>query len=63
MTLPPERIGDKGQRYEVNSLGRYGRVGWSPTLKGAREMRDAILTAPSCTEAWIVDRDTGERVE
>ena len=60
------RIGDEGQRYEIASLpiSTYGgTVGWSNTLKGARDLRGGILLAPSVTEAWIVDRDTGKRIK
>lgn len=67
MTLPPSRIGDKGQRFEV----RYQRdgdapeshrvLGWTEKIKGAQEMRDGWRKAPEVSKVWIVDRETGKR--
>lgn len=60
MTLPPERIGDKGQRYEVRATGypkaEESVIGWSADLDGAEKMADAIGCAPSCTSTLIFDR-------
>lgn len=62
MTLPPEKIGDKGQRYEVHCIGYGGPgdrvVGWSDNLDGAEKMARAIMLAPSCTGAHVLDRET-----
>ncbi len=41
MTFPPEKIGDKGQRYEIRaytSRGRIFTVGYSPTPDGFKEV-------------------------
>jgi len=68
MTLPPQRIGDKGQRYEIrfrkdsDALGTQRVLGWSAKWRGAREMRDAWWDAPDVAEVWIVDRETGRRL-
>lgn len=69
MTLPPQRLGDKGQRYEIRFYlqGEHWvederPLGYAPTLKGAREMRDAWLKRPDIGECFILDRQTGKRV-
>lgn len=61
MTFPPEKIGDKGQRYEVRAFG-YPKpdaeavVGWASDLAGADQMAAAIRKAPGCTSTTIYDR-------
>lgn len=59
MTLPPERIGYRGQPYEVRAYGwpdenRWSAIGWTGTLESAREMAKVIGTAPGCTKTRIV---------
>jgi hypothetical protein len=61
MTLPPERIGDKGQRYEVRASGFLDRspeeraIAWAPTLEGAEQMAVSFNLKPG-TVARVVDR-------
>lgn len=68
MTLPPSRIGDKGQRYEIRWLKNgdapetHRVLGWATKESGARQMRDARFDAPDVALVWIVDRETGKRV-
>ncbi len=61
MTLPPERIGDKGQRYEVRACDYpnpgWCVVGWTNDADRANRMADAIKLAPSCTDTRVVDRE------
>lgn len=63
MTLTPEQIGDKGQRYEVHCAGYCGPddrvIGWSVDVDGAIKMATAIMLAPSATDAHVIDRDSG----
>ena len=60
MTLPPERIGDKGLRYEIRytdaETGEEKVFGWCDTWKGANQMRNGVLQWPRATDAWIEDR-------
>lgn len=65
MTLPPERIGDKGQPYAAQAW-RYPRdlemwqdVGFSNTKEGAETLRDAILLHPSVDHARVKCRVSG----
>lgn len=63
MTLRPERIGDKGQRFVV----KYSRdadamddehvLGYAPTREGAEQMAAAWRLRPSNPFVWIVDRE------
>lgn len=66
MTLPPERLGDKGQRYEVRASGwpRDGEsvVGWSADIGGAERMAAAARMAPSCTGTVVLDRRQNTQV-
>jgi hypothetical protein len=68
MTLPPQRIGDKGQRFEirfrkeVDEPQTHRVLGWATNWRGAREMRDAWWDAPDVDEVWIVDRETGRKL-
>lgn len=64
MTLTPDKLGDKGQRYVVHAEG-YPKpgdnvIGYSEKYSGANKMLQAILKAPDCTNGHIVDRLTGE---
>lgn len=64
MTLPPDRIGDKGQRFVV----KYSRdadamdderiLGYAPTREGAEQMAAAWRLRPSKPFVWIMDRET-----
>lgn len=61
MTLPPSKIGDKGQRYFIEALG-YPEEGWAPIgysskLDVAQAMADAIALAPGCKQTRITDRN------
>ncbi len=57
MTFPPERIGDKGQRYEVQGLRRDGTwqtVGWAET--DAPVFADAVILDPKYIDVRVIDR-------
>ncbi len=60
MTLPPEKIGDKGQRYLIRIKGYLGPgwhdAGYSNDHDGAVRLGEALLQAPSATEYEVVDR-------
>lgn len=68
MSLSAQRIGDKGQRYEIRWRRRedaretHRSLGLAMKERGAREMRDAWRNAPHVDEVWIFDRETGKRV-
>jgi len=56
MTLPPEKIGDKGRRYEIwcdDEDGEPMLVGWSDTPDGFKE---AVEAHPSWTNHRAIDR-------
>jgi len=60
MTLPPHKIGDKGQRY-VAQAENYPKEGWnhvgySPTYSGAEAIAKSIMLHPCCTGGRILDR-------
>lgn len=63
MTLPPERIGDKGQRYQIKYISAQDdmeddrTLGYSTTLSGAEQMADAWRRHPEKYFVWIVDRN------
>jgi hypothetical protein len=60
--------GDRGQPFEIryrnigdkigvaDKIGAYRVLGWSSTLKGARQMRDTWIRAPGVETVWFVDR-------
>ncbi len=58
--------GDRGQRYEVRAAGYPNGgenvIGWASLLPVANRMADSIFKAPNCTDAWVLDRQTGRRV-
>lgn len=60
MTLPPHKIGDMGQRYQIEAEGYpddgWNVIGWCNEKQGAHDMADAIIQAPGCTDARVVDR-------
>jgi len=60
MTLPPGRLGDKGQRYLVEADG-YPRdgtntIGFSSSRENAAKMASAISLAPGCDDVRVIDR-------
>lgn len=58
MTLPPEKIGDHGQRYEIwcdDDEGNPLCVGWSDTPDAFKR---AVKLHPSWTNHRAVDRQT-----
>ena len=61
MTLPPERIGDKGQRYVVEVAGMlddtdvFRPASYSQDLAGAERMAAAFNLRPGAV-ARVVDR-------
>ncbi len=62
MTLPPSKIGDKGQRYKVEGFnypieGQWHALGYVHSKAVAEDMKAAILLAPSCTDARVIDRE------
>lgn len=67
MTLPPERIGDGGQRYVVQTSGwpKADIQGWqnaaySATYGGALQLTDVFMDCPGCKGTQIIDRTPGE---
>ena len=64
MTLRPEQIGDRGQRYEVRFFTKddnqdvdpHRVMGWAPTPGGARDMVKVWMRRPSTACVWVVDR-------
>lgn len=62
MTLTPQRIGDRGQRYEVrykkhdDKDNRTYKFGWCVRRDSAEEMVAAWKQNPEVSECWVVDR-------
>jgi hypothetical protein len=62
VTLGPDQIGDRGQRYEVRyrdetcATGPHKVVGWTNSEPDAERMAAAWRTRPSTTNAWVADR-------
>ncbi|WP_273456379.1 hypothetical protein [Nevskia ramosa] len=59
MTLRPDQISDKGQRWIIEACG-YPRAGWQVVgfagdHPGAVQISDAIAKAPGCTSTRIRD--------
>jgi hypothetical protein len=62
-----DRVGDRGQRYEiryfklpedVNTKPTEEKVfGWAGDAAGAEKMRAACALAPWCYLSWVVDRE------
>ena len=64
MTLTPERIGDKGQRFLVETLG-YPHEYWSTfachsTLVGAKAFAVSLQLAPGLRSIRVTDRKGGD---
>lgn len=64
MTLPPEKLGDKGQCFIVETLGwpradtdDWQPAGYAPTEEGAVEMAFAFLKCPGCEMSRVRDRE------
>ena len=61
MTLSPDKIGDKGQRFEIryrenNGELPYKVLGWSASRRGALVMVKSWKTKPEVTHCWLYDR-------
>ncbi len=59
MTLPPEMLGDKGQRFEVLYIEEdktIFRLGWTDDFDRATALRDSWRKRPSHPFVWINDR-------
>lgn len=62
MTLPPDRLGDWGQRFMVltknypNKTERWQRAGFASRREVAQQMAEAFKLAPGCDDAKVVDR-------
>lgn len=66
MTLPPEKIGDKGQRYEVRGVlpGRdektgddaFEVMGWTSDPTGG-SLLDSAMAWPRFKTAYVFDRE------
>jgi hypothetical protein len=64
VTLPPERIGDKGQRYVVQATGYpkpdvkgWQDIGYADRTVDAQAMMRGIGLAPSVGHVRILDRE------
>ena len=68
MTLPPQRIGDKGQRYEVrywresDEVTVFRKLGSADTLAVAREMAKTWRKNENVWRVWIHDRVDGKEM-
>lgn len=64
MTLPPSRLGDRDQRYQVSILGYpndgWNVVAWSGVWSGAQSIGASLLRAPGAKTMRIENRKTGE---
>lgn len=62
MTLPPDRIGDHGQRYVVRALGYplpgdyWQDIGYTDSQPDALELLRTVTLIPSVREIRVVDR-------
>ncbi len=61
MTLPPERIGDKGQRYQITYSAYENAsdercLGYAETLEDAQRMAASWRLRPEHYFVWVVDR-------
>lgn len=66
MTLPPERIGDKGQPYQVEGLSRYtGKwevVGWTDQPDGG-SIAEGTRLWPKFKDTRVIDRSVRRQAE
>jgi hypothetical protein len=62
MTLPADKIGDKGQRFQIkysrdeNAMDDEHTLGYAHTRMGAEQMAEAWRKHPEQYFVWIVDR-------
>ena len=62
MTLPPEKIGDKGQRFQIkysrhmNAMDDEHTLGYADTQEGADQMANIWRKHPEAYFVWTVDR-------
>ena len=62
MTLRPEQIGDRGQRYEARyrdrtcADGQHKVIGWTNSEPDAEQMAAAWRLRPGQPMAWVRDR-------
>ncbi len=59
MTLPPEKIGDKGQRWEVKRINMFGEhelVGWTDTFPSESPLIEGAMMNPSNIGVIVIDR-------
>ena len=61
MTLPPDRIGDNGQRYQIKTSSAMdvedeAILGYADTREAAERMAKAWASRPSKPYTWVVDR-------
>lgn len=68
MTLPPDRIGDKGQRFELHVVGwpKAGDnvISWSDDKWGLFDTGHSILTSnPRVEAAYVIDRRVEETID
>ena len=61
MTLPPEKVGDKGQRFVARICGYpkpgWNDVGYADTQEAAYELCLALMKAPSAQDFEVIDRE------
>lgn len=66
MTLPPEKLGDKGQRYVVKTSGwpteQLSPVAYTDIREQALSMLRIISRRPSYTGGHVLDRETGDGI-
>ena len=66
MTLAPRRLGDKGQRYQLECFGYpeegWNVIGWSDQLETSKARCTALLLAPTAKKCRILDRDVHPEV-
>ena len=67
MTLPPELIGDKGQRYKITytdvETADQMDYGYANSFEGAQKLLKACRLWPIVADAEIVDREGDENEE
>lgn len=67
MTLPPEKLGDKGQRFELHAIGwpKEGDnvIGWGEDKWSLADAGHSLLEQGPVTEAYLIDRKMEERID
>ena len=62
MTLPPGKIGDKGQRFQIkysanaDTMDDERCLGYAGTKEGAEQMAEVWRKHPEGYFVWVVDR-------